>query len=88
MFGKIALSQPINYQCHDMVGDAIAPNIGYIAQVFEVVEIDYCISEINKLNCEIYSEKEEITFPGIGNVTSICVRNPGSGALQIIFQRI
>ena len=88
MFGKIALSQPINYECHDMVKDAIAPNVGYIAQVFEVTDINSSIKEINKLNCDVYSEKEEIILPGIGDVMAISVRNPGSGALQIIFQKI
>ena len=88
MFGKIALSQPINYECHDMVKDAIAPNVGYIAQVFEVTDIDSSINEINKLNCDVYSEKEEVILPGIGDVMAISVRNPGSGALQIIFQKI
>ena len=41
MFGKVALSMPINYQCDDLTQRAHAPNIGYIAQMFEVTDLDF-----------------------------------------------
>ena len=88
MFGKIALSQPMNYECHDMVPDGIAPNIGYIAQAFEVKDLRISENAITELNCEIYKQRQLVDFPGLGHVEIIIVRSPGSGALQLIFQQI
>ena len=86
MFGKIALSQPLNYKCHDMVPDAIAPNIGYIAQAFEVSDIEKSENIINDLDCEIYTHRQSTDFPTLGYLDFIMVRAPGSGALELIFQ--
>ncbi len=88
MFGKIALSQPMNYECHDMVPYGIAPNIGYIAQAFEVKDLRISENAITELNCEIYKQRQLVDFPGLGHVEVIIVRSPGSGALQLIFQQI
>ena len=88
MFGKIALSQPLNYECHDMVPDAVAPNIGYIAQLFEVNDLDYAENKINELKCIIYAERRTMFFPGFAEVDVISTRNPGSGAIQIIFSKV
>ena len=86
MFGKIALSQPQNYKCHDMVPDAIAPNIGYIAQAFEVPDIETSEKVINQLGCEVYAHRRLTDFPKLGYLDFIMVRAPGSGALELIFQ--
>ena len=40
MFGKIVLSQPLNYEC-EHIPDGIAPNIGYISQAFEVHDLGF-----------------------------------------------
>ena len=86
MFGKIALSQPLNYECHDMVSDGIAPNIGYIAQAFEVNDLRISEKAIADLNCEMYNQRRLVDFPGLGQIEIIMVKAPGSGALQLIFQ--
>ena len=86
MFGKIALSQPLNYECHDMVPDGIAPNIGYISQAFEVHDLGFSEKAISDLGCEIYNQRRLVDFPGLGQIEIITVRAPGSGALQLIFQ--
>ena len=86
MFGKIALSQPLNYECHDMVSDGIAPNIGYIAQAFEVNDLRISEKAISDLGCEIYNQRRLIDFPGLGEIEIIMVKAPGSGALQLIFK--
>ena len=86
MFGKIALSQPLNYECHDMVSDGIAPNIGYIAQAFEVNDLRISEKAIADLNCEIYNQRRLVDFPGLGEIEIIMVKAPGSGALQLIFK--
>ena len=78
----------MNYECHDMVPDGIAPNIGYIAQAFEVKDLRISENVITELNCEIYKQRQLVDFPGLGHVEIIIVRSPGSGALQLIFQQI
>jgi len=84
MFGKIALSQPLNYPCVDLVPAAVAPNIGYIAQVFVVKDLAEAEAACAALRCEIYAPAMELDMPGVGRCRSLMVRNPGSGALQQI----
>ncbi|MFL2769513.1 MAG: VOC family protein [Rhodospirillaceae bacterium] len=86
MFGKIALSCPINYDCEDLVQYAHAPNIGYLAQMFEVTDLDYCVEGCNELGAEEYAPRGQHVVPGLGLIDTFTVRNPGSGALQIIFR--
>jgi catechol 2,3-dioxygenase-like lactoylglutathione lyase family enzyme len=85
MFGKIALSMPINYECDDMVPRAHAPNIGYIAQMFEVTDADYAQQASADMGAEIYAPRGQYDVPSLGIIDAFTVRNPGSGALQIIF---
>ena len=88
MFGKVALSQPLNYECHDMVPDGIAPNIGYIAQAFRVSNLDSSEQEIINLKCSTYTKRRLVDIPGLGETDMLMVENPGSGALQLIFQAL
>ncbi|MDX2142203.1 MAG: VOC family protein [Rhodospirillaceae bacterium] len=86
MFGKIALSQPLNYPCVDLVPQAVAPNIGYIAQVYVVKNITEAKADCDALRCEVYAPLMEAEIPGLGRCLAFTVRNPGSGALQQIVQ--
>jgi catechol 2,3-dioxygenase-like lactoylglutathione lyase family enzyme len=86
MFGKIALAQPLNYECPSMVSAAVAPNIGYVAQSFRVDDIEKARLACTSLDTEIYSELTELDLPGRGPCRTMLVRNPGSGALQEIYQ--
>jgi catechol 2,3-dioxygenase-like lactoylglutathione lyase family enzyme len=86
MFGKIALSQPLNYPCIDLTPAAVAPNIGYISQVFVVKDIAAAKAACEALRCEVYAPLMEIDMPGLGGCACYTVRNPGSGALQQIVQ--
>ncbi len=85
-FGKITLSQPINYEIESLVPRATAPNVGYLAQFFEVSELDAAYRACASLNVSIFSAPAEIDLPGRGRCASMLVRNPGSGALQEIFE--
>ena len=86
MFGKIAISMPLNYECRDLTPDAHAPNTGYIAQMFEVKDLGYAEQASAGLNAEVYAPTGSYDVPGLGPVSAFTVRNPGSGALQIVFQ--
>jgi len=87
-YGKIALSSPLNYEIPNLVADAVPPNIGYLAQSFEVNDLNLVANECIEIDVEIISGPEEITLPGRSLCRAMVVRNPGSGALQEIFQSL
>ena len=86
MFGKIALSQPLNYSCGSLTARAVPPNIGYLAQQFVVADADRAVKVCAELNVEVFTPLTEIELPGLGRCAATLVRNPGSGALQEIVQ--
>jgi len=85
-YGKIALAEPLNYEVPDLVADAVAPNIGYLAQSFMVGDLAATLAAAAAVGAEIYSDSTEIELPGRGRCQAAIVRNPGSGALQELFQ--
>lgn len=89
MFGKIALSGPRNYleQCEDLRSRARATNIGYLAQAFEVDDLDAAAHECAALGVELAGERSIIDVPSLGLRAQLLVRNPGSGALQWLLAR-
>jgi len=87
-YGKIALSCAINYQIENLVPDAIPPNIGYLAQSFQVRDLNQCLDACTAIGTEIFSGPMEIDLPGRGRCRAAIVHNPGSGALQELFQVI
>jgi len=87
-YGKIGLSSPLNYEIPNLVPDAVPPNIGYLAQSFQVNDLNQIANECIGIDVEIISGPEEIILPGRGLCRAMVVRNPGSGALHEIFQQI
>jgi catechol 2,3-dioxygenase-like lactoylglutathione lyase family enzyme len=85
-YGKIALSCPVNYEIDNLVPDAVPPNIGYLAQSFQVSDLEQCADACNELGTEYFSGPTELDLPGRGFCRAMIVRNPGSGALQEIFE--
>lgn len=86
-YGKIALATPLNHELPNLVPDAVPPNIGYLAQSFEVADLDRTAKEAAALGAEVYSGPADIELPGRGRCRATIVRNPGSGVLQELFQR-
>jgi catechol 2,3-dioxygenase-like lactoylglutathione lyase family enzyme len=89
MFGKLALSEPLNYadRCEDLRPRAHAPNIGYLAQAFEVDDLDGAARACVALGVESAGARAVIDIPGLGRRDQLLVRNPGSGALQWLLSR-
>ena len=85
-YGKIALATPLNYEVPNLAADQAPPNIGYLAQSFQVGDIDAAASACAAVGAEEFSAPMEIDLPGRGQCTAMVVRNPGSGALQELFQ--
>ncbi len=86
MFGKVVLAQPLNYECESLIDRAKPPNIGYLAQVFAVTELDEAARQCAAMNVEVLSSPQETPWPGWGLVPAMLVRNPGSGALQMLME--
>lgn len=86
MFGKIAMSQPLNYTCGSLTALAVPPNVGYLAQQFLVTDAVRAAEMCEELDVEVFTPLMEIELPGLGRCKSILVRNPGSGALQEIVE--
>ncbi len=87
-YGKIALAAPMNYAVPNLVPDAQPPNIGYLVQCFEVPDLDAAMNACDAVGAAVFSEAMELDLPGRGRCKSALVRNPGSDALQEIFQAI
>jgi len=85
-YGKIALAAPLNYELDSLVPAAVAPNIGYLAQSFEVPDLDIALQDACAADADIYTEAMVAQLPGRGECRAAMVRNPGSGALQELFQ--
>ena len=48
MFGKVVLSQPLNYECESLIERAKPPNIGYLAQAFAVGDLDEAAGKLQR----------------------------------------
>jgi catechol 2,3-dioxygenase-like lactoylglutathione lyase family enzyme len=81
-FGKVVLSTPLNYDQRDLVPDAVAPNIGYLAMSFELPDLSAALEA-----APIYSEPSEVQIPALGARLAAMVRIPGSGALAQLVER-
>ena len=86
MFGKVVLSHPLNYECESLIEHARPPNIGYLAQTFAVTGLDEAARKCRALKAEIVSAPQHTPWPGSGSVSAMLVRNPGSGALQVLME--
>lgn len=87
-YGKIALATPMNYEVKSLVPEAVPPNIGYLAQSFQVSDLAETARASAAVGAEVFSGPMEIDQPGRGKCRSMVVRNPGSGALQELFQAL
>ena len=88
MFGKVAMSHPLNYAPPDLVPRAIAPNVGYLAQAFTVADLDAAEAAFRGLSdVEGYAPRLSLDVPGLGarHITAVC--NPGSGAITWLMEK-
>jgi catechol 2,3-dioxygenase-like lactoylglutathione lyase family enzyme len=80
-YGKIALSQPLNYVLRDLTPRAVAPNAGYLAQSFAMPDLDLAIAAAATLGVTPICQPQTIALPGSGRLRAVMLRSPGSGAL-------
>lgn len=85
-YGKIALASALNYEIPSLVAGALPPNIGYLAQSFQVEDLEATARACAAIGVETFSGPAELALPGRGRCRAMLVRNPGSGALQELFQ--
>jgi hypothetical protein len=78
----------MNYEVPNLVPDAAPPNIGYLAQSFQVADLGAAADACVAVGAEVFSAPMEIDLPGRGHSRAMVVRNPGSGVLQELFQPV
>jgi predicted enzyme related to lactoylglutathione lyase len=86
IFGKIAMIEPLNFECVDLVPRAVAPNVGYLAQSFLVPDLAAALAAAAARGGDLYSPPLELALPALGLVRTAIVRNPASGALQELIE--
>ncbi len=80
-YGKVALSQPLNYALVDRASTTAAPDIGYLAQGFEVPDLPRAVAHAVRLGATLLSDVQELELaPGM-RAAAAMLRAPGSGAL-------
>lgn len=85
-YGKIALAQALNHEPADLVALAVPPNVGYLAQSFEVADLDAAAAACRTVDAKVFAPIEDVEFPVLGRRRAMMVRNPGSGALQQLIE--
>ena len=86
MYGKVCLVAPLNYSCDDMVPDAKAPNLGFLCQVFKVPSLKRALGQANALGVSLIREPATLECPGFGDVGTLLLQHPGSGALIQLYE--
>ena len=79
-YGKVALSQPLNYVLADRTGDMAAPAIGYLAQSFAVPDLPRAIAAAAACGAMPIGEPGAVELAATLRVTAALLRSPGSGA--------
>ncbi len=86
-YGKIALSQPLNYELVDRARNAAAPAIGYLAQGFAVTDLDAALGRAAACGAARLGEPQFLDLPGGLCLRTALLRAPGSGALVQLFEQ-
>lgn len=81
MFGKVAVSNPMNYEVPSLVEKTLPPSIGYFGQSFVVNDLNQTIDKAIEIGVSVFSPPTEIKVPGLGDRQAVVMRCPGSGAL-------
>jgi hypothetical protein len=80
-YGKVALNEPQNFIVPERVERARAPNVGYLAQGFELPEL----VTAQRLLAGVASSAPDLSaVPGLENTAALQVAIPGSGGLAIL----
>ncbi len=85
-YGKVALSQALNYPLVDRASEAAAPAIGYLAQGFAVHDLARALRIAADCGAVPRQDPESLELaPGL-SVMAATLRAPGSGALLLLMQ--
>jgi len=85
-YGKVALSQALNYPVADRTEVAVAPAIGYIAQSFAVPDLAAALAGAARLGARPLAGPDNLELGDRHPTTAVMLRSPGSGALVQLTQ--
>ena len=86
-YGKVALSQTLNYALVDRAHEAAAPAIGYLAQGFAVADLDAALVKAAACGAVSLGVPQALDLPGGLRLRAALLRAPGSGALVQLFEQ-
>ena len=86
-YGKVALSQPLNYTLADRASATRAPAIGYLAQGFAVADLPRALATAAALGATAFAAPGVVQLAANLQVTAALLCSPGSGALVQLVQR-
>lgn len=86
MFGKVALCSPLNYECVDLTSRAEAPNIGYLAMGFDVVDVGEAVARARDLGARVIAGPQVLDLPHLGRLPGAVILAPGSGARYHLYE--
>jgi catechol 2,3-dioxygenase-like lactoylglutathione lyase family enzyme len=87
-YGKVALSQPLNYALADRASDTSAPAIGYLAQGFVVPDLARALERAAACGAPRLGEPDAVALAAGPPVRAALLRSPGSGALVQLVQAV
>jgi hypothetical protein len=87
-FGKVVITEPLNYGIPDLVSMAVPPNIGYLAMSFPVEALESVEARCKKGDLLLLSSSIEIDLPALGKRRAMIVKTPGSGALTQLYEDV
>jgi catechol 2,3-dioxygenase-like lactoylglutathione lyase family enzyme len=79
-FGKLSLTEPLNFQVPERAAAARPDAIGYLAQGFFVPDIQHAVGAALAAGGQTVNEGNMV-LPGFDGETAVLLRVPGSGAL-------
>ena len=82
-FGKVSVNQPLNFEVPERVAAAHAPNVGYLAQGFEVSSLNIASRSLTELGIA-HVRKAFTALPGLPYADALQLHIPGSGAFAIL----
>lgn len=84
MYGKVAVAEPLGWRCEELASRARAPNLGYLAQLFEVEDLVAARLACARVGAPFVGSATAVDVPGYGQRAALCVQHPASGAPVVL----
>jgi hypothetical protein len=80
----VAVAEPLGWRCEELAARARAPNLGQLAQLFEVPDLAAARLACARVGAAFVGSSTAVDVPGYGQRAALCVEHPASGALVVL----